>query len=161
MTNPLDNPLPPVVVSPYARSYARRHATAHMYYTIQIERMAMGVFDEQTGGIVPAVKTVIYNGPARIATVSGPQIIQVGEDTMAMSQTTISIPFDTDPVPHRDDIATVLGLDTQRAEFGDPALVFKSFRILNVEYGGQMYATRRMAALVITESASWGSESLR
>lgn len=157
---PVDNPVPPIVVSPYARSYARRHATAHMYYTIQIERMAVGIFNETTGYITPAVKTIVYTGPARIATVNGPQVIMVGEDNPSFTQTSISIPWDTAPVPHRDDIATVLSYDPHSG-FGDPALIGRSFRILSVDTGGQMYAVRRMTALAIEESAAWGSDSIQ
>jgi hypothetical protein len=159
-SQPVDNPLPPIVVSPYARNYVRSHATAHMYYTISIVRMLTGVFDEATGGIVPAVGTEIYNGPARIWTVSGPQVISVGEDQMAFTATNISIPWDVDPVPHRDDIATVLTYEPHEG-FGDPALLDRSFRILDVQLGGQMYATRRMSVLAIGESSAWGQDSLR
>jgi hypothetical protein len=157
---PVDNPLPPIVVSPYARAYARAHATAHMYYTVRIERMSLGVFDQVGGGIVPAVKALIYTGPARIWTVTGPQVIAVGEDEMSMTQTNLSIPWDADPVPHRDDIATVVDYNPHGG-FGDQALIGKTFRVLDVQYGGQMYATRRMSVQAIEESAAWGGDSLR
>lgn len=159
-TQPIDNPLPPIVVSPYARSYVRGHATAHMYYTVQIVRMSQGVFDESTGGITTAAKLVIYDGPARFWTVSGPQVIAVGEDQMAFVQTNMSIPWDSDPVPKRDDIATVTTYDPHPG-YGDAALLGRSFRILDVQLGGQMFATRRMSVLAIEASAAWGSDSLR
>jgi hypothetical protein len=157
---PVDNPLPPMVVSPYARGYARRHATAHMYYMVQIERMAAGVFDSASGQITTSVKSIIYTGPARIWTVAGPQVIAVGEDQMAFTQTNMSIPWDATPVPNRDDIATVLNY-TAHPAFGDPSLIGRSFRVLDVQFGGQMYATRRMSVLAIEESAAWGPDSLR
>ena len=159
MTQPMDNPLPPMVVSPYARQYARRHATAHMYYTVIIERMAAGVFDEQTGQITVASKKTVYTGPARLWTVSGPQVFAIGEDQLAFSQTNLSIPWDANPVPHRDDVATVT--DITGAEFGDDELLWKSFRITDVQLGGQMFATRRMSVLAIVDSAAWGEDSLR
>lgn len=157
---PVDNPLPPIVVSPYARNYARTHMTAHMYYTIEIDRMAEGIFDEDSGHILPKVKMKIYQGPARIASVTGPQVLGLGEDQMAFVSTSISIPWDTDPVPNRDDIAVVLSYDPH-AGFGDAALVGRAFRILNVEFGGQMFAVRRMSALAIQESAAWGEDALQ
>ena len=154
---PVDNPVPPMVVSPYARSYARRHATAHMYYTVMIERMSPGVFDETTGRISIVTKNVVYTGPARIWTVAGPQVFAIGEDQMAFSQTNLSIPWDASPVPHRDDVATV----TQVAHdgFGDDELLWKAFRVLDVQMGGQMFATRRMSVLAIQESSAWGGDS--
>lgn len=157
---PIDNPLPPVVVSPYARNYVRGHATAHMYYTVRIVRMKQGVFDEDTGGIATAINLEIYDGPARIWTVSGPQVIAVGEDQMSFTQTNMSIPWDSDPVPHRDDIATVSTYDPHPG-YGDSALLGRSFRILDVQLGGQMFATRRMSVLSVTDSAAWGTDSLR
>lgn len=131
-----------------------------MYYTIRIERMASGVFDEETGQIVPSVKMSIYTGPARITSVTGPQVLGVGEDQMAYVQANISIPWDTDPVPYRDDIATVLNFDPH-SDYGDPALINRSFRILTVDFGGQMYAVRRMTASAIEQSAAWGEDSLQ
>jgi hypothetical protein len=157
---PVDNPLPPVVVSPYARGYVRRHATAHMYYTVQIERMAAGVFDAVSGLIATSVKEIIYTGPARIWTVTGPQVFAIGEDQMAFTQTNMSIPWDASPVPHRDDIATVTGT-APHTGFGDAELVGRAFRVLDVQLGGQMFATRRMSVLAIEESAAWGPDSLR
>jgi hypothetical protein len=131
-----------------------------MYYTVSITRMVQGVFDEATGGIKPEIGFEVYTGPARIWTVSGPQVIAVGEDQMSFTQTNISIPWDADPVPHRDDIATVLTYEPHTG-FGDPALLDRSFRVLDVQLGGQMYATRRMSVLAIGDSAAWGLDSLR
>jgi hypothetical protein len=131
-----------------------------MYYTVQIERMSDGVFDETTGQISPAVKLIIYIGPARISSVTGPQVLGLGEDQMAFVQTSISIPWDTDPVPNRDDIVTVLTYDRHRG-FGDEALIGRAFRILSVEFGGQMFAVRRMSALAIEASAAWGADALQ
>jgi hypothetical protein len=159
MTQPVDNPVPPMVVSPYARRYARRHATAHMYYTVTIERMGDGVFDESSGLIAVLTKSVVYTGPARIWTVSGPQVFAVGEDALAFSQTNMSIPWDVSPVPHRDDVATVTAI--AHAGFGDDELLGTSFRVLDVQMGGQMFATRRMSVLAIVESAAWGPDSIR
>jgi hypothetical protein len=157
---PVDNPLPPVVVSPWARSYARRHATAHMYYTVAITRMVAGAFDEATGGITSQIGVAVYQGPARIWTVAGPMVISSGEDQMSFSQTNMSIPWDTDPVPRRDDIASVLDYQL-RDGFGDPALLGRHFRILDVQLGGQMYAARRMSVSVVSASSAWGEDSLR
>jgi hypothetical protein len=157
---PVDNPLPPMVVSPYARSYARRHATAHMYYTVIIERMAEGVFNEGSGMVTPAVKRTIYSGPARIWTVSGPQVLSVGEEQLSFTQTNMSIPWNAVPVPHRDDLATVIDFNPHTG-FGDAELLWKTFRVLDVQLGGQMFATRRMSVLAISESAAWGSDSLQ
>ena len=162
MTNPgqpVDNPLPPMPVSPYARNYARRHASAHMYYTVQIERMGDPYFDEATGRMTPRVAEIVYTGPARIWTVSGPQVFTVGEDQMSFDQTNMSIPWNVIPVPHRDDIATVLTYDTHSG-FGDPELLGRSFRILDVQLGGQMYATRRMTVSAIQPSAAWEDDNL-
>ena len=156
---PVDSPLPPMVVSPYARRYARSHATAHMYYTALIERMAAGVFDESTGRISVAAKETVFAGPARIWTVSGPQVFAVGEDQLAFSQTSRSIVWSASPVPHRDDIATVIAI--AHPGFGDDDLLFRSFRVLDVQMGGQMFATRRMSVLAISDSSAHGEDSLR
>ena len=159
-TQPIDNPIPPIVVSPYARNYVRRHATGHMYYTVSIVRMLQGVFDEVSGEIASKVNFEVYVGPARIWTVAGPQVLAVGEDQMSFTQTNMSIPWNATPVPQRDDIATVMTYEPHPG-YGDPALLDRSFRILDVQLGGQMYATRRMSVLAIQPSAAWGEGSLR
>jgi hypothetical protein len=155
---PVDNPLPPVVVSPYARAYVRRHATAHMYYTVAISRMTDPVFDTESGVMVAAVNRMIYFGPARIWTVSGPQVLGVGEDQMSFDQSFVSIPWDTDPIPNRDDIVTVQDYDPVYY-YGDEQLVGRSFRVTNVQLGGQMYATRRLNVTGIEPSSAWGPDA--
>jgi len=157
---PVDDTLPPVVVSPYARNYARLHAGAHMYYTVLIVRMASPSFNSSTGMMAAAEKRQIYLGPARIWTVSGPQVLGIGEDAMVFSTTYVSIPWGTSPIPNTDDIVTVQSYDPHPG-YGDPELVGRVYRVLDVELGGQMYAARRMQVTGIQPSAAWGPDALQ
>lgn len=157
---PVDNPLPPVVVSPYARNYARLHASAHMYYTVSIVRMLDPLFDDVTGLLEATQKLSVYQGPARIWTVAGPQVLGVGEDQLTLRQTYVSIPWDAFPVPNRDDIVTVLTYDVHPF-YGDDELIGRTFRVTDVELGGQMYATRRLQVIGLEPSSAWGPDALQ
>jgi hypothetical protein len=72
----------------------------------------------------------------------------VGEDEVPLQATQLSIPWNADPVPRRDDEVEVLTSD-------DPAMVGKRFRIMDVAKAGDLRPTRRFTVQTIEASRQW------
>lgn len=135
----------PRSITPRAKAYARRAAEAQFDCAVVIRRKATPVFDDQSGTYSP-VSTLVYEGKARIYSVDEAGLTPLGEGMYAMRSTFASIPWDTDPVPHNDDTLEVVGSP------GDADLVGRSFRIVGVDGGGQMRATRRLHLTGLVEN---------
>ena len=138
------------VGSSFSRRYIQRRAMSVMVDTITIHRPTDGTFNTNTGLLTADISQKIYEGKARIYSVDGPSVINVGEADLVMRNTNISIPANTSPVPNRDDIIMVL------EAISDEDLQGRAFRVLDVSGGGLVRATRRMLCTGIEESSSWG-----
>lgn len=117
------SPLP----SAYAVKYMRRRAELMMTSTIRIFHPGNPVFDSTTGMTGGGTPTNIYQGPARIFTMTGSPA-PLGDQVVSMNQTVVSIPYNS-PLPRVDDVVEIQTND-------DPALVGRNYRIVDVEEGG-------------------------
>ena len=135
----------PRTVSARAKAYVRRAAEAQFDCTIQIYRNDNSTFNETTGQYEPQ-NIMIYEGPARIWELDDAGTLAVGEATYPLRATYCSIPWDHTPVPHNDDTVEVISMPD------DPDLPGRTFRIMAVDGGGHMRATRRLHITGIVEN---------
>lgn len=125
-------------ISKRARAYVRRRATVGMFTTCQIERVSEGNWNSNTNLVMAGARSIVYEGPCRIWEVSGGSSFVVADDEETLLQTTnLSIPWDVDPVPERNDEVVVL------SSLVDDQMVGKRYRILSSAKAGDLRATRR------------------
>jgi len=127
--------------------YARRYAEANMTAAVTITRMAEPSLDDLTGGLTATEQFVLYSGKARVYGVSGPMTMSLGEEPQYFSSTYVSIPLAA-PMPHVDDMIEVTA-------HHDWTLVGRTFRVMDVESGGQYPAVRRMQVTGVQNSKQW------
>lgn len=147
-TSPVDHTL----VEQYVRTYAR----GNMRNTVRIDRSADPVFDQATGTLQAPDPVSIYDGPARIYSVTGPVQYSVGDEPQFYSSTNVSIPMLDDAgvavtAPHVNDTVTVL------AAPGNPGMIGRTFQVQDVESGGQWSAVHRMSVVGIQNSPNWSA----
>jgi hypothetical protein len=126
-----------MLISQYAINVVRERATDVMRYECRIERVKKPSFNQATGTAIPGSKTVIYEGKCRLWEVSGGGPIMIGEDDVVMQNTQLSIPWDTSPVPERDDEVEITAAPT------DGYAVGKRYVIDSSAKAGELRATRR------------------
>lgn len=136
-------------ISARARSYVRNRATAQMNYWCSIERITGPNLDETTLRATSGGREIIYEGICRIWEVTGGGTFAVAEEEYALQTTNLSIPWDTDPVPQRDDEVEILEAPT------DADMVGRRYRILDVAKAGELRATRRFQIQGIQENEAW------
>jgi len=139
----------PRTVSAWAKSYVRNSAEAQFDCTVRIFISSTPTLNTTTGAYTSVEGATIYTGPARIWSVDGGVLMNLGEGDYATMTTYCSIPWDATPVPENDNQIVVTDSP------GDPNLVGKVFRVMSVDGGGQMRATRRMQVTALTENRSW------
>lgn len=139
----------PRTISERARKYVRRAAEAQFNCEVRIVHMKDPVLDETTGNIVAAENEERYAGPARISGGENSGVINIGDGEFAMLRLDVSIPWDTATEARLDDTVIVLTCP------GDPELVGHVLRIVSIQAGGQMRATRTMTCQTVTENRSW------
>lgn len=147
-TSPVDHSL----VERYVRSYAR----GNMRDTVRIHRSGKSVFDEATGTLQAAEGVPIYEGPARVYSVTGPVSYSLGDEPQHFSSTFVSIPVigdDGQPVnaPQIFDVVVVVTAP------GDPEMAGRTFTIQDVEAGGQWSAVRRLQVVGVQASPVWAA----
>lgn len=128
-------------ISRRAIDYVRKNATAIMQYDCKIERVAHGGHDEDTLVYTPGSRTTIYEGKCRIWEVQGTQVSIAADVDVTTQQTNLSIPWDVEVVPQRNDEVLITASPT------DPALVNKRFQIQSSAKAGEMRATRRFVVV--------------
>jgi Family of unknown function (DUF6093) len=126
--------------------YARRYAEANMTAQVKITRMDEAVLDE-SGGLTATEMHTVYEGKGRVYGVSGPMTMNLGEEPQYFSSTYVSIPYDA-TMPRVDDVIKV-------TEHYDETLVGRTFRVMDVEAGGQYPAVRRMQVTGVQNSKAW------
>jgi len=124
-------------ISTAAVEYVRTRAESIMGYTCRIERVKKSSFNQETGTAVPGGKTTIYEGPCRVFEVQSGAPMIISEEDVVMQTTQLSIPWDVDPVPIRDDEVQILSADD------DQYMVGKRFVIDSSAKAGELRATRR------------------
>jgi Family of unknown function (DUF6093) len=137
------------VATRYSRQYIARRALGAMVDRVSINRPGDVALNTSTGMNVAVAGEEVYQGLARIYSVTGPQVLDLGEADITLRMTYISIPSDYLPAPQKDDLITVLEARS------DEALQGKVFRILDVDGGGLVRAVRRMQCVTWEESSSW------
>lgn len=131
-----------------ARPYAQAYAEGNMIATVRVTRPSTPVFDRTTGGLASmGAESVIHEGPGRVYNVTGPQQYALGDEPQYFSSTFVSIPI-TATKPRIDDVVEVLA-------HPDPNLVGRSFRVQDVEAGGQLPVVHRMQVTGIQSSRTW------
>lgn len=140
--------MPAYNVSDRSVAYVRDRVQTLMACTVSIYESAEKVLDTQTGRIGTATSPLLYRGKARIWESNTGQILMMGETAITLMQTNISIPFSA-PKPKRDQIV-VVNVCPQ-----DPDMVGRAFRVVAVDGGGQIGATRRMTVTAFTDSDVW------
>lgn len=146
-----------------ARQFAETYAEGNMTALVKIERGgdADGVWDPVQNevthgepdliwgpGLVFGGKPVADAGIARIYPVTGPITMALGDEPQHFQSTQISIPLRAPNLPQVGDIVTVLAHD-------DPKLVDRSFKVDDVERGGQLPHVHRMQVSGIEPSRTW------
>jgi hypothetical protein len=123
-----------------ARSYIRSRVTSEFLNSeVRVERVSAPTYDETTLHSVSGSREVIYEGQARIWEVTGASTVIVSENDVQMENTQLSLPWDIDPVPKRNDEVIVTG----SAEEEDASILGKRFQIQTAAKAGELRPTRR------------------
>lgn len=132
--------------------YARRYVEANMTATVKVTRMAEPTLSAD-GSLTATESYAVYIGKARVYGVSGPMTMNLGEEPQYFSSTYVSIPYDS-PQPRVDDVVEVTAHQ-------DWTLVGRTFRVMDVEGGGQYPAVRRMQVTGIQNSKQWAPAAVK
>jgi Family of unknown function (DUF6093) len=123
-----------------ARNYVRSRVTAEfMNYECRVERVAYSSYDETTLHSVSATREIIYEGPCRLWEVPGAATVLVGESDLQVESTQLSLPWDINPVPKRNDEVIITG----SAEEEDSTILGKRFQIQTSAKAGELRPSRR------------------
>lgn len=139
-------------VSARARAYVRARAQAHMNCTVKIYAISDQIFDEDTGMVRSKFGEVLYTGNGRVYSIDGGGSINVGEAVIATKSTYCSIPWDSPYIPV--DSVVVIG-DLPGDTFNEDS----TWRVLAVDGGGLMRATRRLQLSSWTSDAYWTEDN--
>jgi hypothetical protein len=147
-TSPVDHAL----VERYVRAYAR----GNMRDIVRVQRSGRSEFDSATGTLQAGSPVTIYEGPARVYSVTGPVSYSLGDEPQHFSSTYVSIPVigdDGQPVnaPQVNDVLTIVTAP------GDPEMAGRTFQIQDVEAGGQWSAVRRLQVVGVQASPQWAA----
>ena len=126
-------------ISANARNYVRSRATEEMDATCRIERVTAPVYNETTLIASPGSRTTIYEGKCRVWELSSSSVVMVGENETTIQSTNLSIPWDVNPVPDKDDEALIVACPS------DSSLVNKRFQIQSSAKSGALRPTRRFS----------------
>lgn len=129
---------------PYARSYA----LATMTESILVVRLHEPVFNPVTGRLASDTSDQVYAGPASVSTVSGPQVLNLGESPVYFSAAEAQIPAVLDApnrLPQINDLVTIVAA-------ADSNMVSRKFRVTDVGGGGALPAMTRLELVGIEPS---------
>jgi hypothetical protein len=134
-------------ISPFAASYVRRRTTEHMVDRCKVWKPGDIIVDTD-GNAHREVGTVKYEGPCRFWEVNAGQQIVVGDEQISMTQSYLSLPFDS-VVPEQDDVVEITACV-------DSDLVGRMVNITGVVRGGGLRASRKFSVQVVeSKKASW------
>lgn len=137
-----------------ARRHVRAYAESNMDGHVTISRGGRGVLDKATGRVSGmSGATTVYDGIARLHTVSGQGSISVGQGEVDTRSVTVSIPWSAD-LPQRDDV--VLFVDGG----ADQTMNGRAGRVVEVDGGGYFGDARRMQCVVWGTSEYWTSRGV-
>jgi len=142
----------PVIKSATIQRLARKYTEANMTARVRVARMQDPSEGSDTDWNNTATQLkVVYEGRARVWGVSGSGLNDYGDEMTAFSSSYVSLPLIVDDKAtdvQVDDIVVVL-------EHPDPALVGRSFRVMDVDGGGQFPAARRLQVTGVQRSRRW------
>lgn len=124
-------------ISKYAQRYIRSRASDLLTDTCRVTRNRVYDLDENNT-YRPMAGEVIYEGPCRLWELNTGMAVSVGEESMAITNTMLSFPWDIDPIPLLEDFVEMLTSP-------DPATMGKSFVLGEPAKGGNLRGTRRYA----------------
>lgn len=139
---------PHPTVSGYARRYVRSRAESHMNCTVTIYSNSTNTFDSITGRVTSAYADLLYSGKARVYSIDGGGTTNVGEQMIATKSTYCSIPWDSSYIA----VDSVVVINDMP---GDPGNESTVWRVMAVDGGGLMRATRRLQVIAWTSGADW------
>ena len=140
------------MTSVMAWQQARRFAESNMTATVTITRPDSAIFDTDTGDLDAVTGDKVYEGKARVYTVSGPMSYGLGDENQYYQASYVSVPLEDDlrnPVlPQIDDL---IHIDSHH----DPLIEGKYYRVTDVEGSGQYVASRRLQVVGAQNSRTW------
>ena len=128
-------------VSPFAASYVRKRTSERMTDACKVWKPGKPVLDSDGNASRPE-ETLKYEGPCRFWEVQSGQQIVVGDQQISMSQSYLSLPFDT-VIPEVDDVVQI-------TESVDSDLIGRVVNITGVVRGGGLRASRKFSVQVVT-----------
>jgi hypothetical protein len=131
-------------ITSLARGYVRSRATAVMEYTCRIERLERPTYDDTSLIATSGTRTTIYEGVCRIWELASSGVVHLGEVDVTVQSTQLSIPWDTSPVPMKEDEVLILSAPQ------DSELIGARFIIRSSAKAGELRATRRFAVDRVT-----------
>lgn len=135
-------------ISPTAQAYVRKRATELMADQCRIFKPQKPVLDRNTGKTVTPDPVIKYEGPCRFWEVqSGGQVL-IGDEQVTMSQTYLSLPFNS-VVPESDDVVEITAS-------ADDSLVGTTVQVISIVRGGGLRGSRKLSVRVVeSQKASW------
>lgn len=135
-------------ISPFAAKYVRSRTAERMTDQCRIWKPGPPVLDRNTGKTKRAADIVRYEGKCRFWEVSSGQQVLIGDQQLVMSQSYLSLPYNS-VVPESDDIIKI-------TKSVDDDLTGRTVRVVSVVRGGGLRASRRfMVQVVESEKANW------
>jgi len=116
---------------------------------ISLYRYGTTDFNDVTGLLSVPSRPAIYSGKARLWEANDGTVIMTGDSDISTTVTNASIPWN-DVEPQRDDVVVVTSSPI------DASMLGRAFRVVAVDGGGLITATRRMRCISLAASASWG-----
>jgi len=147
-------PNAPVIKTATIHRLACKYTEANMTATVRIARMQQPAeYTDDDWSNVSTQLQVTYEGKARLWGVSSAGANDYGDEMTAFSSSYVSLPLtvgdDNEPPDVQvDDIVLVL-------THPDPAVVGRSFRVMDVDAGGQFPAARRLQVTGVQRSRNW------
>ena len=132
-------------ISNRARAYIRSHAEANLTHECVIQRVGEATFNRATSVYTAGETTELYEGPCRIWEITGGATLDVNAEQVITRQTKLSIPWNEGIGIRRDDEVKITAAPY------DDSLVDRRFRILDIDQGGDLRATRRFTVQAIQE----------
>ena len=130
------------MVSRFAASYVRKRTAERMTDTCEIWKPGPPVTDRANGGKATRAKALVkYFGPCRIWEVNAGTQVLIGDEKLVMTQTYLSLPFNS-VVPESEDVIKIVSCD-------DNDLVGRTVTVISVVRGGGLRASRKFLVQVV------------
>ena len=128
-------------ISPVAQAYIKKRSAQLMADECRIFKPNKPVLDRTTGKTRTPSPTIKYQGPCRYWEVQSGQQVSIGEETLTMTQSYLSLPYDA-PVPESDDTVEII-------KSVDPTLVGTTVAVISITRGGGLRGSRKLLVRVI------------